>query len=232
MIPKPQLLFSSTRIAALAAAAVVAGCAGAAPKPSAVSAVEQGQGGEALSPSVSHSRPVAQSIEHFVPAGWVVFAKAVADLDRDGEQDVVALVEHERSGKTVDSYPMPRSRYVMIVVQDAPFPRLVAMNPEILRAKDQFGMYGPTVQLEAAHGAFSITQSGGSSGHRWSYTLDFQYHPERAAWFAASCSVETNSYDVRGRPHSSSGEYSFPYTLRNDFAHYDRGEFDGFCPKL
>jgi hypothetical protein len=222
---------SSVLVAGLAAAVVSAGCASAASKPS-ESLAEQSSRASSPALTTAPSATIDESLDHFVADGWVVFGKARADLDQDGRQDLVALVEHERSGKTVDDYPMPRTRYVLLVVQGEPFARLAAMNPDILRQKREFGMHPPTVQLDAAHGEFAITQSGGTSGLRWLYTLTFQHKRARSGWFLASCSFETSSHDVRGRPQTSTGEHSYPYTLKNDLGHFDRGEFEGFCPKL
>lgn len=230
----PSIFFRrSISVLAAALAASSAGCAATTAKPD-QSVTEQPAATPSRPPSprAAPIQPIEDSLEHFVPEGWVVFAKARADLDRDGRQDMVALVEHKRAGKSVDGYPMPRSRYVMVVVQGERFARLAAMSRGVLRGRDAFGMYGPSVQLQAGHGRFSITQSGGTSGHRWLYTLDFQHHRERGAWFLASCSFETNSYDVRGRPQSRTGSHSYSYTLKNDFGHFDRDEFNGFCPEL
>ncbi|QDG52207.1 hypothetical protein FIV42_16095 [Persicimonas caeni] len=232
MFLTPLSRISSLPWVVLAAAALAASCAGASAAPSATSATEQNAAQAIRSQPTRPSQPVDQSLDHFVPDGWVVFGRARADLDQDGRQDMVALVEHKQSGQRVDSYPLPRTRYVLIVVQGEPFARLAAMNAELLRTEHEFGMLGPTVELEASHGRFAITQSGGTSGHRWSYTLDFQHDRTRSAWYLAACSFDVTSFDVRGRPQTGTGEHSYPYTLKNDFGHYDRGEFEGFCPKL
>ena len=236
MLSTPSRFVSSVQGASLAAAVlavgcIAAGCASAAATP-AESVAEQSSRASASALTTAPSATIDESLDHFVADGWVVFSKARADLDQDGRQDMVALVEHERSGKTVDGYPMPRTRYVLIVAQDEPFARLAAMSPDILRQKREFGMHPPTVQLDAAHGEFAITQSGGSTGRRWLYTLTFQHERARSGWFLSSCSFETSSYDVRGRPQTSTGEHSYPYTLKNDLGHFDRDEFKGFCPKL
>jgi hypothetical protein len=226
-----SVLVTSVLVATMAATVVSAGCASVAPKPS-EHVTEQSSRMSSPALTKAASATIDESLDHFIADGWVVFSKARADLDQDGRQDMVVLVEHQRSGKSVDGYPTPRTRYVLIVVQDEPFARLAAMNPDILRQKREFGMYPPTVQIDAAHGEFAITQSGGTSGRRWLYTLTFRHERARSAWYVASCSFETNSHDVRGRPQTSTGEHSYPYTLKNDFGHFDRDEFEGFCPKL
>jgi hypothetical protein len=229
MLATPR--FSSSSVLVLATAIVAMGCAGATTKPD-ERATEQRAAPGSSAPRAEHNVPIDEALDHFVPNGWVAFARARADLDEDGRQDMVALVEHERSASSIDNHSIPRSRYVIIVVDDEPFARLAAMNPEILRTKLGFGKPAPSVQLDAAHGAFSITQSGGTGGNRWSYTLNFQHHRTRSAWFLASCSFETTSQDVRGRSQSSTGQHSYPYTLDNDLGHFDRGGVDGFCPEL
>lgn len=173
----------------------------------------------------------AKALAHFVPQGWKVADRAEADLDEDGDSDVVALLEYGRSGESVDSYKMPTHRFVIVVLQDEPLPRLAAINAKILLADDDTsGRSLQSYSVEAREGEFSIVQNG----LQWSSTLRFDYTPKASTWYLEGCTEKTS---VR-KPNQAEGETkteeeSYPYTAKNDLRHYDRDQFaDTGCPFL
>ena len=63
-------------------------------------------GGCAAAPGGGDKQTVQESpkaeavLEHFVPRGWVVFESAKTDLDGDGDEDVIALVDNKSNAET------------------------------------------------------------------------------------------------------------------------------------
>lgn len=169
-------------------------------------------------------------LEHFVPRGWIVFESATADLDGDGDEDVIALIENERNAETQPpgSLPYRTERYLMIVNAERPFPKLAALNGQILRARGDYGMSGGGIELEVGKERFSVSESGGSSSLRWRYERVFEYSADNADWYMVECTEQSHEVKAASAGEPETTEYpSLPYFSLNNFA---PDAHEGACP--
>lgn len=168
-----------------------------------------------------------QALEQMAPEGWSVFDSATADLNADGEDDLIALIENDaaKDGAPGDAYPQHRD--VLIVVGDQPAARLAVRSERLLRQRGQFGGSSANVKLDATKGEFSIAETGGRGGYRWTIEYTFAHRPALSAWTLAQCTSRRRSPGSSWRTEETEYPAGEEFGLEN----LDRRTFEGDCPK-
>ncbi|MFP4600892.1 MAG: superoxide dismutase family protein [Persicimonas sp.] len=170
-----------------------------------------------------------QALEQMIPEGWSLFESATADLDADGDDDLIAFIENDKAkdGAPGDAYPQHRD--VLIVLDDSPTPQLAVRSKRLLRERGEFGRSFPQVGLETKKGEFSISESGGGGSNRWTIEYAFEYQPEVSKWTLGRCSAKYINAGEKNSPRTKTTEY--PVAEEFFLDNLNRRTFEGDCPK-
>lgn len=118
----------------------------------------------------------------FVPGGQIVIAQARADLDADGRDDVLLVLEADREA-TKGNEPDELPRRLLILRRDASGAlQLVKQSEQAVLCRQCGGVMGdPFESVEAKKGSFTITHYGGSAW-RWASRYQFNYSRRDQTW--------------------------------------------------
>lgn len=125
----------------------------------------------------------------FVASGTRPLAFEPADLNRDGRQDAVLVVETLKTDPDTDG--RPRVLLVLLGQADGSF-REVKRNAKVVYCSTCGGMMGDPFQgVSVGPGTFTVENAGGSSW-RWGVGYRFNYSRRDDTWQLVR--VEENSY--------------------------------------
>lgn len=118
----------------------------------------------------------------FVPDGQIVIAQARADLDLDGREDVLLVLEADRE-ETKGNEPDDGPRRLLILRRDASGAlQLAKQSKQAVLCRQCGGVMGdPFESVEAKKGSFTITHYGGSAW-RWASRYQFNYSRRDQTW--------------------------------------------------
>ena len=140
-----------------------------------------------------------------------------ADLDRDGDEDHLLVLERQATDHVVEE----RQRPLLLVLREADGSlRVAKRNEHIVMCSSCGGVMGdPFVEIEAGPGTFTVRHYGGSSW-RWGLDYRFGYSRRDRTWQL----VEVNSTSF----HSSEPEKTEDKRLvpPKDFGKIDIADFD------
>lgn len=141
----------------------------------------------------------------FVPEGWEVWDSVELDFNKDDIPDYVGVLQAVMTGE--DGYQVYRLEYPRILFAIASEGkegyRLDFQDMNIIRARDEGGIYGdPYLPLTAEGTSFTTHTYGGSA---WRWSEDYTYTYREGTWWLSS-SEETYGY----------GDYITDYE-RNDW---------------
>jgi hypothetical protein len=120
---------------------------------------------------------VDAALARFAPAGTVLRASARGDLDADGDEDALIVVEREDA----DAATSPRA--LLLLRRDAAGALQEAMaGPDAILCRKCGGMMGDPLQgMRAGRGEFTLRFEGGSR-ELWSSEFRFEYARDRETW--------------------------------------------------
>ena len=135
-------------------------------------------GAAAQAPPAPHV-DLPEAARPFVATGTRALAFEAADLNRDGRQDAVLVIEAEKDDPESDG--RPRSLLILAGQPDGTY-REAARNAKIVYCSRCGGMMGdPFEGVEVGTGTFTVTNAGGSSW-RWGVSYRFDYSRRDGSW--------------------------------------------------
>jgi hypothetical protein len=107
-----------------------------------------------------------------VPAGFTILNKKTGDLNQDGIDDMIVVLENQQRLDT----DVPRPLLILLGSGNRMY-RLLARNDDVVLNKDEGGVFGdPFEGIAIRRGYFSIEHYGGSAW-RWTRVITFRYVP-------------------------------------------------------
>lgn len=140
-----------------------------------------------LMPKEAIGNPVTKegkSVEYFIPKDWKLLQTAVGDLNKDGLEDTVIVVENINykmdDGSFCNNFSCPRSMLILLQTKGGSYKLSIKSDKAILLAGEG-GIFGdPFEGLKIDNGSLLINFYGGSAW-RWSYSYRFRYQDN--GWF-------------------------------------------------
>lgn len=122
----------------------------------------------------------------FVPDGWELFDSVELDFNEDGISDYVgvlqAVMEDEEGGQTY-LLQYPRVLFAIVGEGKAGY-RLNFQDMNVIRKRDEGGVYGDPYQPLTAEGTSFTTHTYGGSAWRW--CEDYTYSYREGTWWLTS----------------------------------------------
>lgn len=116
-------------------------------------------------------------LSRFAPAGTTLRMSARGDLDGDGDQDALIVVEPG----TAEASTLPRALYLLRRGADGAL-QVAVQSPEAILCRTCGGMTGdPLHSIRAGRGEFTLRFEGGSR-ELWSSEYRFAYASNRDGW--------------------------------------------------
>ncbi|MGZ4055175.1 MAG: hypothetical protein ACXVPU_07440 [Bacteroidia bacterium] len=168
-------------------------------------------------------KPVADSIDDFVPAGWKIINVAYGDLNKDKADDVAFVIQstdtlpellYNNGTKKYDQEDNSGARILVVLFKksDAKYHLMLQNNDFILRP-DEGGMCcDPFYELKIENATLIIPFYGGLSNDKWGSTYIFRY--EDNDWFLIGASVSSSHVEWGDSTDASSiTEEEFSYNF-------------------
>ena len=143
----------------------------------------QGTGAE-MPPETSARPPTlpktGAGLEDFIPEGWTLLDSAALDFNRDGRPDYVGVLDAD--GEDVPP-STPRILFAVASCGDHSF-RLDFQDENLIRNRDEGGVFGdPYVPLSADGTTFTTSSFGGSA---WKWEEAYTYAYRDGTWYLSS----------------------------------------------
>ena len=152
-------------------------------------------------------------VDHDDHAIWL----SSADLDRDGDEDHVLVLERQATDHVIEE----RQRPLLVILREADGSlRVAKRNERIVMCSTCGGVMGdPFVAVEAGPGTFTVRHYGGSS---WRWGVDYRFNWSRRDRSWQLVEVSSTSF------HSSEPEKTEDKRLvpPKDFGKIDLADFD------
>jgi hypothetical protein len=156
----------------------------------------------------------------FVESGTKAIALEKSDLNGDGSEDFILVLEKQKPAKDADDFPVGQ-RPLLILLRGADGKLTLAKrNERVVMCSQCGGVFGdPFEGVIAARNTFSVEHYGGSSW-RWKYSYKFNYSRIDKTWQLVK--VEEINY------HTSNPEKMTTkiYTPPRHFGKIDIANFD------
>jgi hypothetical protein len=153
------------------------------------------------------SPTVPSDVEKLIPVGTSLIDYQVADLNADGREDAIIVVE-----KTIqpDAFAeMPRITMILLRNKNGRL-ELVEKNDQVYLCKRCLGSRTDIEQyLTVGKGTFGIHNHGGSPGYRRYKKFTFQYNTKNKTWILSK--VETSISDENSDGHDKFKTKMFIY---------------------
>lgn len=163
---------------------------------------------------------IPAEVAPFVESGTKAIALEGADLNGDGKQDFILVLEKANPGKDKDDFPV-NQRPLLILVRDTEGKLAVAKrNERIVLCSNCGGVFGdPFESIEAGRNTFTVHHYGGSNW-RWKYAFQFNYSRIDKTWQLVR--VEEITYHTSDPNKAKTKRYKPP----KDFGKVDIADFD------
>jgi hypothetical protein len=153
---------------------------------------------------------VPKEIEQIIPAGMTLIDYQAADLNEDGKDDALIVVEKTNSKADASR----ELRMVMILLRKENDQLVVAeQNSKVYVCKKCLGSgYVNEQVLISSKGSFSVLNQGGSPGFRWTREYSFQYDPKVKTWNLSK--VKTGIFDTNNNERYKTKELIYPQQIK------------------
>ena len=170
---------------------------------------------------IASPRDVPAELRPFVAAGTKAIWYSKADLDRDGKDDYLFVLQKDPKPGAEEYEIEETQRPLLVLLRGADGKlRETARNERVVLCSNCGGVMGdPFVGIEAGPGTFTVMHYGGSSW-RWSSNVRFNYSRKDRAWQLVR--VETSSFHASD-PEKEKVEVATP---PKDFGKIDFKDFD------
>ena len=183
----------------------------------------------AICSPTGEERPVPE-FAHLVAKGESVLASAAADLNGDGLQDVIFIVEPEKQDEgDRDGAGSERTLKIATASSDGSL-KVVKVNSKAVLCGTCGGIWGdPFNELEASANAFSVHHFGGGS-HRWTSAYTFKFSKRDNTWQLVR--VEEATFPTHDPEKITRKIYRPPRSFgKIDIAQFDPNAFINVYPK-
>jgi hypothetical protein len=135
-----------------------------------------------------------KNLESFIPKGWKTLMSAKGDLNKDGFEDIAAIIEQPDKGKKDADASNARIIFVILKTKEG-FSLSVQAAKAVLLA-DEGGVFGdPLSGLTIERGSILLSFYGGAS-EKWGITARFRY--QDSGWYMIGYTFETHTVDGSG----------------------------------
>jgi hypothetical protein len=166
------------------------------------------------------TEPLPSELATFVEAGMRAFAVTKADLNGDGKEDALLVLEKLKANPSDDDVTEAQRPLLLLIRQPDGTLKLAKRNDRIIRCSTCGGVIGDPFQpIDASWRTFTVSAFGGSSW-RWTLEYKFSYSRKDDTWQLVHVS-ESNFHSAE--PHKAeTKEFSPP----KDFGKIDIADFD------
>ena len=180
---------------------------------------------------VESTEQLPADLRGFVEQGTKPIWFSTADLDKDGKDDFLLVLQKDRK-PGVEEYEMEeKQRPLLLLVQGSDGKlREAARNERVVLCSNCGGVMGdPFVGIEANPGTFTVMHYGGSAW-RWSSSVRFDYSRKDRAWQLVR--VEESNFHTAD-PDKEKVEVATPPKDfgKIDFRDFDPGKWKGVGPR-
>jgi len=163
---------------------------------------------------------IPAEVAPFVEKGTTAIALEKGDLNGDGREDFILVLEKENPAKDKDDFPSEQ-RPLLILLRGADGKLALAKrNERVVKCSQCGGVFGdPFEGVIAGRNTFSVEHYGGSAW-RWKYSYKFNYSRINKTWQLVR--VEELNYHT-SNPNKMKTRI---YTPPKDFAKVDIADFD------
>jgi len=174
-----------------------------------------------LADEIAAPGDVPPQLRPFVEKGTKAIWFSKADLDRDGKDDYVFVLERDRPPGAEEYDMQVKQRPLLVLVQgEGGKLHEVARNERVVLCSNCGGAMGDPFQgVEAGPGTFTVTHYGGSAD-RWSTSVKFNYSRKDKAWQLVR--VEEENFNANDPDKGTSKAFTPP----KDFGKIDFKDFD------
>jgi len=180
---------------------------------------------------VESAQQLPAELRAFVAQGTQPIWFSKADLDKDGKDDyLLVLQKHRRPG--AEDFEIEETQRPLLVLVNGGDGKLreAARNERVVLCSNCGGVMGdPFVGIEAGAGSFTVMHYGGSSW-RWSSSVKFAYSRKDRAWQLVR--VEESNFHTSD-PDKEKIEVATPPKDfgKIDFKDFDPGKWKGVGPR-
>jgi hypothetical protein len=166
------------------------------------------------------AQDIPSEAQPFVENGTVPISAVQADLNGDGLDDLILVLERKKAKET-DREIVENQRPLLILLRQTDGSlKVVKRNTKIVYCSTCGGMMGdPFVGIEASPRTFTVAHYGGSAW-RWSVNYKFNYSRKDGSWQLVR--VEENSFHASEPERSKAKTYTPP----KSFGKIDIADFD------
>jgi hypothetical protein len=163
---------------------------------------------------------IPAEVAPFIESGTKALALERADLNSDGTEDFILVLEKQNPSRDSDDFPV-NQRPLLILLRGADGKLAVAKrNEKIVMCSQCGGVFGdPFEGVIAGRSSFSVEHYGGSAW-RWKYSYKFNYSRIDKTWQLVR--VEEINYHT-SNPNKATTKI---YTPPKDFGKIDIAVFD------
>lgn len=143
-------------------------------------------------------------ISDFIPKEYVIKDSVSGDLNKDGLNDIVLVLNHMQEDTfQIDEEP---KRLLLILFKSSSGFKLSGKSSEVLMCRSCGGMYGdPYSSITINKGVLSIEHYGGSSW-RWTETRKFRYQQNGFFLIGSTSNLFWNVQDCDGKGIGEAGK--------------------------
>jgi hypothetical protein len=163
---------------------------------------------------------ITAELSPFVESGTRAIALEKSDLNGDGREDFILVLEKEKPAKDADDFPVGQ-RPLLLLVRGADGKLSVARrNDRIIMCSQCGGVFGdPFEGIIAGRNTFSVEHYGGSSD-RWKFSYKFNYSRIDKTWRLVRVQ------EIHYHTSNPNGGTDKTYTAPKDFGKVDIANFD------
>jgi hypothetical protein len=163
---------------------------------------------------------IPSDVAPFIEQGTKAIALERGDLNGDGREDIILVLEKENSARDENDFPV-NQRPLLILLRDAGGKLTLAKrNERIIMCSHCGGVFGdPFEGVIAGRNTFSVEHYGGSNW-RWKYSYKFNYSRIDKTWQLVR--VQELEYHT-SNPNTGKTKI---YTPPKDFGKIDIADFD------
>ena len=163
---------------------------------------------------------IPAEVAPFVEPGTKAIALEKADLNGDGTQDFILVLEKENSAKDADDFPVNQRPFLILLRGSDGKLTVAKRNEKMIMCSQCGGIFGdPFDSVIAGRNTFSVEHYGGSAW-RWKFSYKFNYSRIDKTWQLVR--VEEINYHT-SNPNKATTKI---YTPPNDFGKIDVADFD------
>lgn len=123
-----------------------------------------------------------KGISDFIPSGFTLLDSVTLDFNSDGTEDHVGVLEYDSDAGTDGGQTQDWIRILFAVASEGPQQyRLDFQNENLIRTRDEGGVFGDPYQPLTAEGTSFTTNSFGGSAWKWSESYTYTY--DNGIWY-------------------------------------------------